>query len=80
MGGGDSGSHWTPLHSGLADLGESVKVVLNILYVDLIWKDSGKKAVDDKATVFSVKSLNQENKVSTRTYLHLKMNKNTNLN
>ena len=38
-------------------------VVLNILYVDLIWKDSGKKAVDDKATVFSVKSLNQENQV-----------------
>lgn len=60
---GDSGSHWTPLHSGLADLGESIIVVLNILYGDLIRKNNGKKAVDDKATVFSVKSLNQENKI-----------------
>lgn len=60
---GGSGSHWTPLHSGLADLGESGIVVLNILYVDLIQKDNGKKAVDDKATVFSVKSLNQENTI-----------------
>ena len=49
---GDSGSHWTPLHSGLADLGESIIVVLNILYGDLIRKNNGKKAVDDKATVF----------------------------
>ena len=60
---GDSGSHWTPLHSGLADLGESIIVVLNILYGDLIRKNNGKKAVDDNATVFSVKSLNQENKI-----------------
>ena len=59
---GDLGSHWT-LCVQVWLMWESVTVVLNILYVDLIWKDSGRKAVDDKATVFSGKSLNQENKI-----------------